>query len=101
MENVPPNEASDIQELKELQLEQMTMEAAQKHAKPMDRGQHPKHHGFLVARFTVADNVPDGTAGRPFPRAEDLHRRDPLLQYRQNTMIGYSTTTEWPSSSSV
>ena len=24
----------------------------------MERGQHPKHHGFLVARFTVADNVP-------------------------------------------
>ena len=35
------------------------MEAKQKQVKPVERGQHPKHHGFVVARFTVADNVPE------------------------------------------
>ena len=59
MEDVPSSEDSDIQELTELQLEQMKMEAKQKHVKPMERGQHPKHHGFVVARFTVADNIPE------------------------------------------
>src|SRR5262249_6897794 len=58
VEEVPETEAADIEELKGLQLEQMKMEAALKHAKPVDRGQHPKHHGFLIARFTVADNIP-------------------------------------------
>jgi cytochrome c peroxidase len=58
VEEVPPTEAADIEVLKGLQLEQMEMEAALKHAKPVDRGQHPKHHGFLIARFTVADNIP-------------------------------------------
>jgi len=59
MENVPPGEASDILKLKELQLEQMRFEAAMKHVKPVERGQHPKHHGFVVARFTVDANLAD------------------------------------------
>ncbi len=83
MENVPATEDGDIEELKALQLEQMRMDAQEKNVKPTERGQHPKHHGFLSARFTVAENVPDGTASWPFPRAEDLLRRDPLLQYRR------------------
>jgi hypothetical protein len=57
MDNVPANEDADIQELKKLQLEQMELEARVKGVKPMDRGQHPKHHGFLRARFTVLENV--------------------------------------------
>jgi hypothetical protein len=57
MEEVPPNEASDIEELKHLQLEQMRTDAREKHVEPTERGQHPKHHGFVVARFTVADNL--------------------------------------------
>ena len=65
----------------DLQLEQMTMMAAQRNTKPVDRGQHPKHHGFLRARFTVLDNLPAELRVRHFPRAEDLHRRDPLFQY--------------------
>ena len=40
-----------------LQLEQMKMEARLKNVKPMERGQHPKHHGFVRARFTVPDDV--------------------------------------------
>ena len=36
----------------------MKMEAGEKGVKPTDRGQHPKHHGFLRARFTVLENVP-------------------------------------------
>jgi hypothetical protein len=58
MESVPAGEDNDIRELMNLQLEQMRLEAMERHATPVDRGQHPKHHGFLVARFTVADNVP-------------------------------------------
>ena len=58
IEQVPPSEDSDIQKLKDLQLEQMKMEATLKQTKPVDRGQHPKHHGFLVARFTVDDRIP-------------------------------------------
>jgi hypothetical protein len=59
MELVPPNEADDIRKLTELQLEQMRANAAEKHAKPVERGQHPKHHGFVVARFTVAGSLPE------------------------------------------
>ncbi len=57
-EEVPPSEARDIEMLKALQLEQMEMNAAAMHVKPTERGQHPKHHGFLRAKFTVADNLP-------------------------------------------
>ena len=58
MEQVPARENNDIQELTALQLEQMNIEARAKHSKPMDRGQHPKHHGFLAARFIVSEDVP-------------------------------------------
>jgi mono/diheme cytochrome c family protein len=59
VEDVPAGEDSDIQELTKLQLEQMNLEAELKHAKPVERGQHPKHHGFVVARFTVPADVPE------------------------------------------
>ena len=59
MENVPPGEASDILKLKELQLEQMRVDALMRHVKPAERGQHPKHHGFVVARFMVDSNLGD------------------------------------------
>jgi hypothetical protein len=58
VENVPLNEERDIEELKELQLLLMKTVAKAKQVEPMDRGQHPKHHAFLVARFTVLDNLP-------------------------------------------
>src|SRR5262249_48115467 len=57
-ENVPSSEERDIQELTRLQLEQMRIDALEKHVKPVERGQHPKHHGFLVAKFTVPANLP-------------------------------------------
>jgi Cytochrome C oxidase, cbb3-type, subunit III len=59
MENVPPGEASDILKLKELQLELMKFDALIGNVKPVERGQHPKHHGFVVARFTVDGNIAD------------------------------------------
>ena len=58
IEDVPASEKDDIEQLTSLQLEQMRMEAQAKDLNPTERGQHPKHHGFLVAKFTVADNVP-------------------------------------------
>ena len=58
IEDVPANENADIEELTSLQLEQMRTEAKEKHVEPTERGQHPKHHGFLVAKFTVSDDVP-------------------------------------------
>ena len=58
IEDVPASENADIEELKKLQLEQMRMEAKEKLVAPTERGQHPKHHGFLVAKFTVADKLP-------------------------------------------
>jgi Cytochrome C oxidase, cbb3-type, subunit III len=58
MEDVAANEDADIRELKDLQIEQMKMEAGARGVKPTDRGQHPKHHGFLRARFTVLANLP-------------------------------------------
>jgi hypothetical protein len=58
MEDVPANENNDIEALKSLQIKQMTYDADEKHAKPMDRGQHPKHHGFLAAKFTISESVP-------------------------------------------
>jgi mono/diheme cytochrome c family protein len=58
LESVPVGEDRDIEELMQLQLEQMRMDAREKHVNPVERGQHPKHHGFLVAKFTVAENVP-------------------------------------------
>ncbi len=58
IEDVPASENADIEELTSLQLEQMRMEAKEKQIEPTERGQHPKHHGFLVARFTVADKLP-------------------------------------------
>jgi hypothetical protein len=58
IEVVPASENDDIRELTALQLEQMRTDAQEKHVKPTERGQHPKHHGFLVARFTVAENIP-------------------------------------------
>jgi hypothetical protein len=58
IEDVPANENNDIKELKSLQLEEMTIAAAEKRAKPTDRGQHPKHHAFLAAKFIVSENVP-------------------------------------------
>ena len=59
MENVPPGEANDILKLKELQLELMKFDALIGNVKPVERGQHPKHHGFVVARFTVDGNIAD------------------------------------------
>jgi TIR domain len=58
MESVPAGEDGDVEELTQLQLEQMRMNAAPRHPKPVERGQHPKHHGVLVARFTVLENLP-------------------------------------------
>ena len=80
MEDVPSNEASDIQELTSLQLEEMKVEAKLKNVKPVDRGQHPKHHGFLVARFTVLDNIPEKLRVGLF-REPKTYSCDPLLQY--------------------
>jgi hypothetical protein len=59
VEDIPAGEDSDIKELTQLQLEQMDMEAKLKRVKPMERGQHPKHHGFLKARFIVPADVPE------------------------------------------
>jgi hypothetical protein len=58
IESVPLSEERDIQDLMQLQLEQMEMDAEVKRVKPVERGQHPKHHGFVVARFKVSENVP-------------------------------------------
>jgi catalase len=56
-ENVPEGEAEAIEELKKFQIAVMNFRAAGE--KPTERGQHGKHHGFVVARFTVLKDIPD------------------------------------------
>ena len=57
-ETVPAGEAGVIEEFKKFQIEQMEFEAKQKCKKPTVRGQHPKAHGFVVAKFTVLEGLP-------------------------------------------
>lgn len=56
-ERVPPGEAEAIEGLVRVQIEEMGL--ASPDGKPKARGQHPKHHGFLVAKFIVQGNLPE------------------------------------------
>ena len=68
---------------RQLQLEQMNMEARAE-ARETD-GSRSTSQASRVPGCEVhgPGKRPRGTAGWPFPRAEDLHRRDPLFQYRR------------------
>jgi hypothetical protein len=56
-EMIPLNEGDVIEELQALQLKLMTNRATD--GKPTERGQHPKTHGFVVAKFTVREDLPE------------------------------------------
>ena len=56
-ETVPAGEAQVIEEFKTILLKEMKDEAAPD--QPKKRGQHPKPHGFVVAKFTVLEGLPE------------------------------------------
>ena len=53
-ERIPPDEQDTIQRLIQHQLSEMKKAA---HGKELSRGQHPKPHGILVAKFTVLNDI--------------------------------------------
>ena len=56
LETVPEGEAGTIEEFKKFYIEDMKQKAD---GVPKERGQHPKPHGFVVAKFTVLEGLPD------------------------------------------
>ena len=52
-------------------------------ARPVRRGQHPKHHGCVRAEFIVQPDLPEELRHGVLPRGPDLPRADPLLQRTQ------------------
>jgi catalase len=56
-EQIPDAEKRDIEELLRLQLGGMISSTPD--GRPTARGQHPKHHGFVVAKFTVLADLPE------------------------------------------
>ena len=69
MEDVAANEDADIRELKDLQIEQMKIEADALGGRelPTDRGQHPKLSWVPACEVHGPCEPPGGAAGRPFP----------------------------------
>lgn len=53
-EMIPPGEAADIEE-----IERISLAILDKNRRPVRRGQHPKPHGCVRARFVVEGNLPD------------------------------------------
>lgn len=56
-ETIPEDEGKAIEELTKIQIEGMVLGATDE--KPKHRGQHPKHHGFVVAGFSVRADIPE------------------------------------------
>ena len=83
IEKIPANETKDIQELNALQLEQMTNGRPARSTENRRIAVNIPSITGSWRRGSPSPRPPRGTAGWPFPRAEDLLRRDPLLQYRR------------------